>query len=354
MEPGIGRSIKEGFRAANRSWAGIGFMAACSIGILLVTVLGVMATNPPQELFQQPAADEREPVSPAEQAAQQVPVPEEKPGDLFKQMGAAEESPAPAQSPEAMVDVDPAAGSPSTAEAEARAKQERALRQWLGRAWPVLLVLAIIVFSASLWIAGGQIGYLVQWVRGERARVSEFWVAGTRSFGALLAGSLMWLLALGGLSLMVSLVVMALSALAGAAPGWIAVVLGLLLGLAGVTGLIWAGVRLSFWFIAIVADRLGPIQGLRSGFRRSRGRWWRLFCLGVLMVLISVATQLPFGILEGIGNLIGGAAAVALVVVSNLTGSVVNLYVAFAMLAAYVRFYEDTKADAGAAGSSLQ
>ena len=61
MEPRIGHVIKEGFRTASRSWAGIGlFVAGWGLLLLLVGV-GLAVTHPPAELLQGPAATSREP-----------------------------------------------------------------------------------------------------------------------------------------------------------------------------------------------------------------------------------------------------------------------------------------------------
>ncbi|MBI3331105.1 MAG: hypothetical protein HYZ96_03225, partial [Candidatus Omnitrophica bacterium] len=212
MGPGIKRSIVEGFRAANRSWLGIGFFAA---GLAAVTVLAIgliLATSPPPELFEptEPAAalpaielmesafaQEESPASPEEPAAQPEeppaatePAPATEPAAQPAETPAATE-PAPVDEGEAdlfdeLEDAEeaapllPEAAAPAVpADDEARA---RVVGQWFGRAWPLLLIALLLAAAGNVWLNGGQIGYLAKQVSGQRAPVSEFWVVGSRAF----------------------------------------------------------------------------------------------------------------------------------------------------------------------------
>jgi len=66
--------------------------------------------------------------------------------------------------------------------------------------------------------------------------------------------------------------------------------------------------------------------------------------LGLLMALISYVAWLPFALVEWLGARLDGGAAMALGLIGNIGGIIVSLYVGFAALAAYLRFYVDTKA----------
>lgn len=368
MEPRIGRSIGQGFLAASKSWAGIALFAAGLTGLTLLVVLGVLLTNPPPKAFERRAQAPRFelPGFPAQEAqAQEPPAPAanagtgteteadtgtepateepaaEKPaagGDeevsLFDQLETAEDKAAVA--PPAL----PAAPAPDAqATAQAQAEEARAVSAWFGRAWPVLLLLVLIAVAGNVWLSAGQIGYVAKRVTSQRAPISEFWRVGTRAFVPVLGGVLLGLAGLAALVVTVFL----FSALLGVLPNAARAVLGVVFGAALLVGLVWLVVRLAFWFIIIVADRQGPLAALKASFRASRGRWWRLAGLGALLVLISYAVWLPFAFLEWIGGVVGGGAAVALGAVSNLGGLIASLYVGFAALGAYIRFYEDTK-----------
>lgn len=314
MEPAIGRSIKEGFRATNRSWAALGLVVGSWVVVWVVAGLMVVLTQVPAELFRPPAA------------LQQTAAPD-------------------AGTPGA-----PAAPEDDQAQA-VRETEENRLRiagEWFGRAWPMLLVALLFLSGISTWLYGGQIGYLAKQVRGEPTKISEFWIAGTRAFWPLLGGWLISLLLAVGIVAAIVLVALAIAALPDAVSG----ILGVILTIAGVVALVWLLVRAVLWFVAIVADRLGPIAGLTASFRATRGRWWKLFGLLLLLLLIALGVGLVFALFEGLGDLLGGVSAVAIRFLSSvLQLVVVNLYLGFAMTAALIRFYEDTKSVAATGGS---
>jgi hypothetical protein len=280
-----------------------------------------------------------------------TPAPETQATDLFGQLELTQEAAVPAQQPAPQATPTPETQDAARQGQEAE-EQARLLGQWLGRAWPLLLICLLVAIMANTWLSGGQIGYLAKRVTTQQANIAEFWIAGTRAFGALLGAWFISVLALGALALAFVLIIWLFSALANAVPDVVLVILGLLLGLAALIGLIWLGVRLVFWYIAIVVEKLGPIAGLKAGFRATRGRWWRVAGLGLLMVLISFGVSVPFGLLEWLGNTAGGTTALVMGILSNVLGTVASLFVGFVMLAAYIRFYEDVKSASVSASAS--
>ena len=362
MGPRIKRSIVEGFRAANRSWLGIGFFAAGLLAITVAAIGLVMVTNPPPELFEdrpgigarleEPLAFAQEGETPeaAAPAADTATDTEAEEPTLFDQLETPEAAePAPASTGEGAADLldelEEAVAPAAAPDGEARA---RVIGQWFGRAWPVLLIALLLAFAGNVWLNGGQIGYLAKQVTAQHAAVSEFWVAGSRAFLPLIGAWTLSLLGMAGAVAVLALVGVALAALPEAARA----VLGALIGLGFLAGFVWLIVRLAFWFIVVVVERAGPVAALKASFKVSRGRWWRLVGLGLLMVLVSYAAWVPFGLLEWVGTLIGGGAAVALGLVGNVGGIVVSLYVGFVALAAYLRFYEDAKSAPAGPGPS--
>ena len=339
MGPRIGHSISQGFRAANRSWAGIGFFAGVWILIGLFAALAVAPTRVPEALFL-PKEQAPQATTPAPGATNPAtPAPNAQAPNLFTQLSTTEAPAAPEQDAAAQAAPTPA---PPPAD-NSTAEQDRLISEWFGRAWPVLLLCVLAVMAANLWLFGGQVGYLAKRVTTQQARIAEFWITGTRSFGSLLLGSLVSLLVLGGMLLVSVLIAMAFSALSKTLPAGVLVVLGLILGFAILGGLIWLFVRLSFWFIAIVVDRLGAVAGFKASLRATRGRWWQVAGLGLLVVLISWGAWLPFGLLEWLGHVIGGAASIIFGILGNVLGVAASLYAGFVALASFIRFYEDTK-----------
>jgi len=315
MAPAIGRSIRQGFQTANRSWLGIGFLVACWIAAWLLAVGMVAVTRMPRELLQPP-----------ESAAERAEVPL-------------------ADDATTLEDDAPRAGQDATT------RWMEIFWGWVGRAWPVLLLVLLCMVSLGLWLQGGQIGYVAQHVRTAQASLPDFWRAGTKAFVPLLGTWGIGLAAGIVLTLMGALAVWLL-ALLGAVAGWLAGLVGVVAGVAAVAGLVWLGVKLVFWYIAVVVDGAGPINGLKRSFHLTRGYWLPLFGLGVILGLISFGLQVGFGLVEGVGGLAGGLAATVFSVLSNVLGAVANLYLGFFGIAAFVRFYEDIKASGGSAATA--
>ncbi len=352
MGPSIGRSIKAGFAAASKSWAGIGVFVGCWAIVLALVFFGVMLTRPPTELFQErpafaplPAPTESAPAeTPSTDAPDATPTsPEAGTGDLFGQLSTADSPTPPTEEPAAVLAAPDLQAQAAQAEAS---RQDQLAEEWFGRAWPLLLAAMLILIVASNWINGGQIGYLARRVISGQASIADFFASANRSLVRLLGAMGVSLVGLVAFVLIGILIVAAVTALANLAPTWLDVVLGILglvLGLGIVVVLIWLLVRLSFWLIAIVADGHGPIGGLKQSFRVSRGQWWKIAGLGLLAGLISYGIWLPFGLVEWLGSFAGEAISGVISIVSNVLGMVASLYIGFALLSAYIRFYVDAK-----------
>ena len=338
MGPGIGRSIAKGFAAASKSWPGIGFFAGGWILVMLVTVGAVAVTRIPEELLRPPSAGVA-PAPAAKTPAATAPTgtteAATKGTDLFNQMSKAADT-------AALDDEGDVSSTAPAAGNEDLARRERIALEWLGRAWPMLLLCLIFLIAANLWLTGGQIGYLAKRVITQQAPLSEFWTAGTRAFSALLGGWGLSLLAVGALALIVALIALLFYGLSHVTPDWLLVLLGIALGVAAVVGAIWLSVRVAFWFIAILMEKVGPIAGLKISFRATRGQWWKLFGLQALLVLIAIGVGLVFRLLDAAGGAIGGAGMVV-GVISAVLGTVANIYLGFVMTAANIQFYQDAK-----------
>ena len=319
MAVSIGHSIKEGFRIANKSWAGMAVYAGgwVLVGVaaaLLLMVAGAVAPIP-GELVQE--------FSRAEQAA---------PAPTSETTTPPAVTETPSEQPAAV----PEGTSP-------KVHQEHLMTlavQWLGRAWPFVLILVIGFVVGASWLYGGQLGYVTARVRSGSAPVAEFWQAGTRALWPLLAS---WMLSLAATVLML-LVIGLIGWLASLLPHALGIVLGLVAVLAALVPLVWLLASVAFWFIAIVADRLGLLGGLKASMRIVRGRWWKTLGLLACLTLIALAVALPLGLLEGVGNAIGGVGGGVLVAATNLLQVlIVNLYFGFVVVAACIRYYEDAK-----------
>lgn len=341
MEPRVGRSIAQGFRVASRSWAGMGFFIGCWIGVLVIAVLCFLVTRPPAELFEErpaltgPAAAPTVPAQPSGEVGQAPAAVANKPDaapDLFKQLEAEPAAPTPGASAPAPVVAD-----------DSRERARRVVLQWFGHAWPIVLLCILLVVAANLWLTGGQIGYLAGQLSG-RGPLSEFWAAGNRAFLPVLGAMALSGAALGVLALVVALLSWVFSLLANAAPRAVVNIVGGLAGLALLGGFVWLVVRAAtFWLIAVVVERTGPVAGMKVGWRATRGRFWRILGLAVLVLLLSYGVWLPFRLVEWAGGGVGGGAGAAVALTSNLLGALASIFVGFAVTAALIRFYQDAR-----------
>jgi hypothetical protein len=183
--------------------------------------------------------------------------------------------------------------------------------------------------------------------------VAEFWQAANRAFVPLLGAAGLLALASGTLAVGVALLAAGLGLLDRVLPPLAMGLLGLAAWAALFAGMVWLLVRVAaFWFIAVVADRQGPIAGLKTGFRATRKRFWRLLGLGLLALLISLGAGLPFAFLEWVGATLGGGAGGALGLLSNLLGGFISIVVGVAVSAAFIRFYLDARGAQAASGPS--
>jgi hypothetical protein len=107
--------------------------------------------------------------------------------------------------------------------------------------------------------------------------------------------------------------------------------------------MVWLGVRLAFWPLAVVIDRRGPIAGLSATFRATRGRWMSLFGLMALFGLMGFGLWLVGVLLEVAGRAVGGPVEGGIAIVSSVAILAANLFLGFTSLAALIRFYEDAK-----------
>jgi len=300
MEAGIVRSIKEGFQATNRSWAGMGLYAAgwVLLGVLTFTMVSVM--DIPPELIQQDASQSQTVSTDIDAVDQDALTPEE--------------------------------------EEALQREQSRIAVEWLGRVWPVLLIWTLFVLAAAVLLVGGQIGYLAKRMQGEAAPLSIFWLSARKAFKPLLISWLIVLAASLGFTLLLVVIGLILSFLPAILSGF----LGFVLIVALMVGLIWISVRVALWSIAIVAGGLAPIPALKASFHSIQKRWWKTLGLLLLLTLIAIGISIPISILGWIGGLAGGFVGASLDLISSiLEFAVVNIYMGFVAMASLIRYYFD-------------
>ena len=116
--------------------------------------------------------------------------------------------------------------------------------------------------------------------------------------------------------------------------GWyIALVIGLVLlvlpGLVVLGLAVWMAIRWAMVVAAMTAEDVGPINGLRRSWNLTRGQWWRVF--GILIVVAILQGVIAFGLsflLGGIALLIpgldSGVRGALVLIVTTLLNAVVT------------------------------
>lgn len=304
MNPSISDSVKSGVNAANKGLQGIGLYAAGWTLAAVFSVGAIMFTFPP-----------------------------------VKAIGQVVKNRPPAAAPATTQPV-PSADEAAKAQGTESTPEEKEVKAWALRALPVMILAGLFLMVAGIFLFGGQVGYLAKLVRGEAAKAADFLEAAKKSFKALFAAAMLSI----GLGASIILVIGGLIALTQAVlPKLLAVVVTVLLALGLIAVIVWLGIRLFFWQLAVPADRLGPIEAWKASFRATKGRWGQVFLFSIVLWLISLAVNLVFRLLGSMGALFGAGVGGFVAMIVGLLSIAGGLYVSFLTTAAIIRYFDETK-----------
>ena len=207
------------------------------------------------------------------------------------------------------------------------------------------IVLSLVLTSALTGMLSAVIG---RGVLGRRVGLGEAWRAGR--VGAVITTSLLLLLIGICVPLPVVVVVVVL-ALLHLTP--VAVLIGVLGGIATVVFELFLLVRLSVTLPALVLERVSPASAIKRSFELSRGSGWRLFGILLLTELIvgvaSLVLSIPFTI---VGSFLGGgvslfstsaSASAAAVIIAAIGGIVASTVTAPLSAGVVVLLYADLR-----------
>ena len=297
MEPRIGRSISQGFWAAGRSVRAMFLIFGVWAALLVLWLLAVRWTQAPAALTDR----------------------------MIRRY----------------VMASPVTWRPSADEASQplSAEQQIAVRRWLAASWPVLVPLVLCSLLLGLVLYGGQMGFLAQLFRTQRASVGDFWSTGWRSVPPLIGSFL--LLGIAGLITMLAFILP--PNLARVLPASPIIPLIVFVGaIAFSLFCMWWMVRAAWWAVAIVAEQLGPIAGFTRAFASTRTRWWRVLGLLLCLALIAFGVALVVGSVAWAGLRAGGFLGDLLGAISTGLKIICDLYFGFVFTGACVRFYLDS------------
>jgi hypothetical protein len=207
------------------------------------------------------------------------------------------------------------------------------------------LVISFILTSALSGMLSAVIG---RGVLGQRASLSEAWRAGR--IGPVMGASLLLLLITICVPLPV-VVVAAVLVVLHLTP--VAVLIGVLGGIASLLLEAFLLTRLSVTLPALVLERVSPVSAVRRSYELSRGSFWRLFGIQLLTRIIigvaSIVLAIPFTIASGA---VGGSGSVfstdtkatlASVIIVAIGGIVANTVTAPISAGVVVLLYADLR-----------
>jgi hypothetical protein len=191
-------------------------------------------------------------------------------------------------------------------------------------------------------------GVIGRGVLGRKVGLAEAWRGGR--VGAVIVTSLLLLLIDICVPLPVAAVVVAL-VLLHLTP--VAVLIGVLGGIASMVFGVLLIVRLSLSLPALVLERISPASAVRRSFELSRGSFWRLFgillltwiIVGIASLVLSIPFSFAGGLLGGSGGLFSTAAKVHLagLVVGAIGGIVASTVTAPIKAGVVVLLYTDLR-----------
>jgi hypothetical protein len=85
---------------------------------------------------------------------------------------------------------------------------------------------------------------------------------------------------------------------------------------------VYLGVKLSLTFPAVVVERVGPGTGIRRSFNLTRGNWWRIF--GVIVVVFLIEAVISFALISVlVPAVVTNASEVAVAVLTTVLNIIV-------------------------------
>jgi hypothetical protein len=126
----------------------------------------------------------------------------------------------------------------------------------------------------------------------------------------------------------------------------LAVVVGILGGIAAIVFLVWLAVRWAVAYVTLLAERVNPWRALGRSWKLVQGNWWRtvgiVLLVWLLVTIIKSAISLLFGgiaaLLPGLSEEVrAGAVTVVTAVVNALVGAITPLAITMLYLDLRVR-----------------
>ncbi len=290
-KPTVNRSLQLGFEAANRSQEGILFY----ISIFLLVVILPLPLN---ALFHLTEISTR---------------------DLLRVINTLSPS---------LVRTDQLIFAPANLELDAASLivARGAFIDQLREMWPISLLYLFLLAGVSIWLYGGQIGYLSRQLREGRSEICEFWKSANPVFFSLF----FILIFLGAVYLTLMRLLAPYLAVLGPAEAIFIFFAEAVIGIA-----------LMLWLIIVVVEKVSAIEALKRGgiFFKRHGLKYVAICL--ILGLVSVLLRLVFGYVDYSNP----AKMPSLLAASMFLHKLTYFYLQFIFTAELIQYYFDAKED---------
>jgi hypothetical protein len=191
-------------------------------------------------------------------------------------------------------------------------KDPRQVFAFLGS--PVVVAAMVIAMLVSMTLYGAMFKTLSAWARGDQSLSLGAAVGvGVRRLPAVLLGVLVNALAIG---------------------------IGLLLLV--IPGLYFIG-KFPLWVAAVFVDDVSAMEGLRTSWRLTRGRWWRGAAIITVALIMIYVFGIAFGLVAGAIGVFAHLSVLATQVVSQLFSAISNIIVIPMFASILVVMYHDFK-----------
>ena len=198
----------------------------------------------------------------------------------------------------------------------------------------VLVLIATSIFIlVSIFMQGGALGVVRDYVKEGRMKLSQFTSYGMRYYPRLLGLGVLIILFVVIVALIAALIVAVTAPLNNVIVTAIAAIIAIAIGLAGVYFIL----LLVMSPYSLVCDNVGIIESMKRSIGAAQKAFWRVLLLLVLLILIAVGIGFLIGILTGL--LTVAIPVKAGQVVIGIVNSIFNGYFGIVIMAAFMTLY---------------
>lgn len=195
------------------------------------------------------------------------------------------------------------------------------------------LVYSIVFILISIWVQGGILGAVKDFIKEGKARLAGFASYGVKYYLRLLGLGLIIILIIAIVALIAALIIAATAPLNNTAVTVIASIIAIVIGAGGLYYIL----LLLMSPYALVCEEAGVIGSMKRSIAVVRKALGRVLLLLVLLILISLGIGFVIGFLTGL--ITAAMPAGAGQVVIGIMNSIFNGYLGIVMTAAFMVFY---------------